>query len=375
MTGQGGPHRRPWIAGPWLVRLTDDRALADVRARYVAVMTVACAALGLIAHLIDPTAFHERTTGSWGVILLPLAVACVISLRLRERLGERGYLLSLMLVDVAATAFIALVQPAGATTSMELILILPSLSAAVFCAGRAVVAVHTVTVLVAVWLLVGLRAGSTGTAPATMLGEGFILVLTTGLMRWLRDAARESLHRAEVGEMTDPLTGLANRRGLERFVHTCWAGHARLDHRLAFLVVDVDHFKQVNDKFGHRAGDELLRRISELLSEHVRADDLVVRLGGEEFLLLARVPAGGAEQLAERLRRAVEQRLSPVTASIGVLEVRPLPDDAVVDRVWDAVDSADHALYLAKQAGRNRVVVSAGTGSAPRPRPPGAPPR
>jgi diguanylate cyclase (GGDEF)-like protein len=343
-----------------MVRFTDDEALADLRARYIVVMTTVGAGLSLVARLLGPGAFVDRDRNVWLILLAPLGLAAGVSLLRRGRLTDRSYLACMLLVDGAVGAFVALAQRPGATTCMEIILVLPSMSAAMFCGRRVEVAAHTAVATAVLLGLVWLRTGPDGTAPATGLGETFILVLVTGVVRWLRDAARDSLSRAERGEVTDFLTGLANRRGLERFVTAQWSGHARAGHRLAFLVVDVDHFKRLNDERGHQAGDQMLRRLADLLREHVRETDLVVRLGGEEFLVLARVPPGGARRLAERIRSAIAERLPPVTASVGVLEAAPDPGDPVPDRVWEAVDQADQALYQAKRAGRNRVEIAAG---------------
>jgi diguanylate cyclase (GGDEF)-like protein len=127
---------------------------------------------------------------------------------------------------------------------------------------------------------------------------------------------------------------------------------------MSLLVIDVDHVKLVNDTSGHPAGDELLRRMGELLCEVIRDDDMAVRLGGEEFLILARVDDEQAAELAERVRLAVEREL-PVTVSVGVHVITPARDDDLPGALWRAVADADKALYAAKRAGRNRVVCSA----------------
>jgi diguanylate cyclase (GGDEF)-like protein/PAS domain S-box-containing protein len=170
------------------------------------------------------------------------------------------------------------------------------------------------------------------------------------------DARQQLLNEA----MTDPLTGLLNRRGLA----TGLEGLARVppsSHTIAsWIMLDIDHFKRVNDTHGHEVGDMVLKQIAALLTTCSRAGDLVVRLGGEEFVVvLPGVPLTAALATAERYRNRVQiSELSVgsqslrVTASFGVCaQPRDLP--------WsDALRAADEALYQAKSSGRNRVVAA-----------------
>ena len=105
----------------------------------------------------------------------------------------------------------------------------------------------------------------------------------------------------------------------------------------------------------------MLRRLGELLTGRTRAEDLVVRLGGEEFLVLSTCWPDSAEVFAERLRRTVESDLAPVTVSIGVYSSRPGLDDIWPEACWEMIADADQALYRAKADGRNRVVIHAGS--------------
>lgn len=126
---------------------------------------------------------------------------------------------------------------------------------------------------------------------------------------------------------------------------------------MSLLVVDIDHFKQINDRWGHLAGDEVLRLVATTVVGCVRPSDLVVRLGGEEVLVVLVAQPDDAGAVAERIRRQVEQLpgTSPVTVSIGVAWTRPDGDDrGLLDRL---VLEADGYMYEAKRAGRNRVVL------------------
>ncbi len=155
---------------------------------------------------------------------------------------------------------------------------------------------------------------------------------------------------------TDPMTGLLNRRGLEFEVDTWLA----LGREFSLAVVDIDHFKQVNDRYGHDAGDRVIVRVARLMRELSREGDVVCRLGGEEFLML--FPGMSAEEAlhaAERVREAVavaDMELGvPVTVSVGIA-VWPR-DGKDFEQVLKA---ADRTLYRAKEAGRNRVLAASG---------------
>ena len=152
----------------------------------------------------------------------------------------------------------------------------------------------------------------------------------------------------------DPLTGLANRRGGEKDIAAEISRARRQNTPLSCVLLDLDHFKEVNDTFGHQAGDYVLREISALLRRTVRAYDILVRWGGEEFLLvLPGVEKDQALRLAERIRQAVENMplagIGGVTASVGVAS---LGSDYSFDAMFAA---ADRRLYSAKAAGRNTV--------------------
>ena len=156
----------------------------------------------------------------------------------------------------------------------------------------------------------------------------------------------------------DLLTGLPNRRGVTRALQEAMA-HVRHGGRYAVLLLDIDHFKSINDLLGHPAGDRCLAEIGRILGENVRGVDVAGRFGGEEFIVLLRdASRERALQVAERLRAAIETAGiayadgKPVTISIGVAYAR------ANDGNNDAVERADRALYRAKNSGRNRVVES-----------------
>ncbi|HYH37076.1 MAG TPA: PleD family two-component system response regulator [Azospirillum sp.] len=159
----------------------------------------------------------------------------------------------------------------------------------------------------------------------------------------------------------DGLTGIPNRRRFDEVLALEWRRCSRSRLPLSVIMLDVDHFKAFNDRYGHQSGDDCLRAVSRLLSEHVmRPGDLVARFGGEEFVcLLPETDADGAARVAERLRAAVEAEAIPhaaspvaghVTISLGCAGTVP-PADRPPEELLDV---ADRALYEAKRGGRNR---------------------
>lgn len=166
--------------------------------------------------------------------------------------------------------------------------------------------------------------------------------------------------RAESLARTDDLTGLYNRRAFFDLARGCFKQACRFGRELSVLVIDVDHFKRINDGYGHPAGDRMLREIANCLHDNLREVDVVGRIGGEELAVL--LPETGLEDavaLAERLRRAIgEIRIidqgRPIccTASLGVA-----CRQAGVETLETLISHADSALYAAKRGGRNRVKI------------------
>lgn len=157
--------------------------------------------------------------------------------------------------------------------------------------------------------------------------------------------------------VADPLTGTFNRRKFHDVLDRAISNATRHDHRFALLMIDIDHFKQINDTYGHQVGDEVLRSFCERINGAVRSADQLFRVGGEEFCLLATVAADeNIGPLAEKLRRVVADQPFPVvdkiTTSIGIAHFRE------GDTQESIYARADEAMYAAKRKGRNCVEFS-----------------
>ncbi|NDY96991.1 diguanylate cyclase [Wenzhouxiangella limi] len=177
------------------------------------------------------------------------------------------------------------------------------------------------------------------------------------LRRIARELALAHRHQ-QVLSLTDHLTNLPNRRAAMQALKQAWCQSQRNDKPIAVIMIDIDHFKQINDKHGHAAGDQVLKTVSSMLKSATREDETMARIGGEEFLLIS--ANSGLRDLivaAERLRRRLESATINqagtairVTASMGIAEREPAFDDPDM-----LLNAADKALYEAKSSGRNRL--------------------
>lgn len=170
----------------------------------------------------------------------------------------------------------------------------------------------------------------------------------------------EVLSKVEVLAITDPLTQLYNRRHFESVIESEFASTARYKSPASCLMIDVDHFKGVNDEYGHRAGDTVLRELSQIIKNCLRKVDTVARWGGEEFVvLLPRTKKQDALIAASRILKAIaEYKFSDIdrqiTVSIGIASI----PDLTIDTAEKLVDASDSAMYEAKEKGRNQIIIA-----------------
>jgi len=174
---------------------------------------------------------------------------------------------------------------------------------------------------------------------------------------------RQEVDRAREEALADGLTGLVNRRGFDLALAACLSAAASADCGPCLLIADIDHFKGVNDAYGHLFGDKVLCSFAKILKANIKGQDTAARYGGEEFVvLLPETPLGGAQALAEKIRATIEgsrirradnrQELAQVTVSFGVASY------CCGETASEFVDRVDHALYVSKNRGRNRVTVA-----------------
>lgn len=295
----------------------------------------------------------------WALLLAPPLLVLVFVSVFIDNFPARVSFVGLVIGLQAVWALLAALSHRHATVGRGQWLLVAGLSLeAVVLGGRALVAISTHSEATNILQSSALQ---TLTFLATF---SVVLISSVGFVFMSRDRADEN---NRVLAALDPLTGVANRRSLIAALDRDVARAQRMREPMALMMVDIDHFKDVNDQYGHPAGDRVLCSVVNVLRQRVRAQDLVGRYGGEEFMvLLPDTGLVGAEQLARELCKAVEESRCPadgvpgpgiaVTVSIGVFGGRLESGDS-----WDMlIAAADRALYQAKNNGRNRVEVATG---------------
>jgi diguanylate cyclase (GGDEF)-like protein len=307
---------------------------------------------------------------AWGnqALLVQLALALVFGLQFtRVFLGTANFLPRLDRAAIALQVLAGLGLVASFFTAYGLLIV--PLSLLTIVVTSLIIVMGSIGLLMGyrparyfmiAWamLLVGVMAYMLkvfGLLPHNMLTQnGFqigslmeMVLLSLALASRLRDLRRQS--------RTDTLTKIPNRRFFDEVIASEFERARRGPGAVALLVIDIDHFKQFNDRHGHARGDEVLKLVAEHLCQGVRRDDSVCRYGGEEFAVILPGADGiEAVSIAESLRRTVEGTISPdapITISIGVASTR----DCEFGNVDDMFRAADAALYRAKDSGRNRV--------------------
>ncbi len=245
-----------------------------------------------------------------------------------------------MLRAVAVAAAVALISSVAAPSGFWACVPGALLLAAAAGSGAGSAA-GTLVAVAAAW------APRAGGAPSPLLG---LAVAGSGAavlhaMRERLESERDSMRRSA---LRDPLTGLCNRRGLDERLGYEIARHSRERRRFAVVAIDLDGFKRVNDRFGHAAGDDLLRDVADALSEAVREQDTVARLGGDEFCVLApETGRGGATHLARKIETAIARSATGLDQVSGSVGVAIFPDDS--RDALGVLEAADDAQIEAKR--------------------------
>lgn len=194
-------------------------------------------------------------------------------------------------------------------------------------------------------------------------GALFVLIVSTLSLQTTRDIKR--IYTLEIENITDPLMNISNRRYLDQKLQEEFSKASRYGLAFSILMIDIDHFKNVNDTYGHDAGDTVLKCIGQLIKTLIRESDTVARFGGEEIMILCPLTdLNHAAWLAERLRCEIEKKVivlsetekekSEITVTVSIGGTEYTPD---VSTAEDLVKQADIAMYRAKEEGRNRIVM------------------
>jgi diguanylate cyclase (GGDEF)-like protein len=331
----------------------------QVAALTLAALLVLGAVMGSINLFVEDVLGEGPLRWLYAATMAALVVAAV-PLVVRKRAGRRHTFCLVLLGDLIYLVVVFCIDdPVRYAT--PLMLLFPSFVAAWFLGRWELtfnMVVTTVVCLLALWgsyddpVGLGVQVG----VSAGMLNGGALGVFI------LRRRVERLLEATQALSLLDPLTGLFNRRFLAEQAPRVWRQARRDGSRVAAMVLDLDHFKRLNDSHGHAAGDAVLRAVAQSLAATVRPADVLARTGGEELLVLGLVSdPDEAAHLAERLRAAVAtSRTSDghtVTASIGIALTRPADGDNPVDALWKLIDRADAAMYEAKQQGRDRVAA------------------
>jgi diguanylate cyclase (GGDEF)-like protein len=296
--------------------------------------------------------------GPWSTARLAIPAICgVIALLLlafADRIGPRVLDVSVALGTVLVTAQ-SWAWGSGSALSAEMLYVWLGLYVAYFFPRREAAGQFAfIATCYLVMLLVSAPPEAVAGSWVTLVG---VLFPAAVLLRGVRDGVMQLVRSLSEAAMTDTLTGLKNRLALDSELSAEVERALRAEQPLSLVIGDLDHFKSVNDRLGHRAGDEALVRVGAILEEHRRAGDSIARTGGEEFTLL--LPGAGEHEaylVSERLRTSVEREFrshpAALTFSFGVATY------PVHGRSADSVlEAADQALYAAKALGRNRCVI------------------
>jgi diguanylate cyclase (GGDEF)-like protein len=353
--GPGARGARPWSMSLVLQAISFAiYALRDPMGEIGLVAAVnGVAALSFTMQAEGVLAFHRRTFRRAWHAIAPLATAVVfasLTFHPRVRLLANGLLCTGAMVAIAWVA--GRLHEGGRLLGVRLLRV-------GLVAGAALTALRAVAGVLDPQVAAGLRGWSGFGVSITLLADAVTIVSSLGFLLMHRERQEQSI---EALAMTDPLTGAYNRRSLFDIGEKELARAIRTGTAVSVVILDLDHFKRVNDTHGHVAGDAVLTRFVDVVRGCLRRGDLLTRYGGEEFcVLLPGEASTPASAVAERIRAAVEAsvfvadgRSISVTTSAGVASLRPgaTPD------LSSLVSRADEALYVAKRDGRNRVVVA-----------------
>jgi len=297
--------------------------------------------------ILIPFTFHNfyndhTYVGLSSVLVVALLASNIMSMQLRQRLLFAPVVTSLSII-------LALVVSISQLGYVAIFWAYPIVCMLFFIHERKVASLYSLTLLIIiaplVFQIIDLK----------IMIRFYVSLMLTGMfinmMVYIIEQQQRSLQRLII---TDPLTGVLNRRCLNESMKNAQERHQRNHSKETMVMMDIDHFKGINDNNGHECGDEVLIKLVEIIKSRLRKLDMLFRYGGDEFIiLLNETNAVDAGNLAEELRQLVEQsEEDKVTISMGVAELKP--DESTID--W--MSRCDQALYEAKLNGRNQVSIS-----------------
>ena len=328
-----------------------------IAAYTLAALMFAGGGMGMINLLIDGVLREGAPRWIYGAAMA-LCMAVAIPLAVRRR-ATRWETFGLVLLGDVIYLVVVLCIEDPVRYATPLTLLFPAFVAAWFLGPWELLVNMVVTAVVLLFALLPSYESGVGLAVQVGVSVGTLNGGALGVYV-LRRRVQRLLLATQTLSHVDPLTGLFNRRYLVEQAARLWRQAHRDGSRVAAMMLDLDHFKRLNDAHGHAAGDAVLRAVSTSLSASVRPTDVLARTGGEELVVLGLVgDPDEAARLAERLRTAVATTRTAdghaVTASVGIAVTRPTDAEDATDELWKLIDRADAAMYEAKQQGRDRV--------------------
>jgi diguanylate cyclase (GGDEF)-like protein/putative nucleotidyltransferase with HDIG domain len=349
------PVDSPALSGSFLTvalrSLVEGLSEGPIRFRTLGALYLLAAPLTWIS-LVAP---HHARHGTVPIAVLGAlcVVFAIVLIAMRERLPERA--LPAMLAAGAVLVSLGIVFSRDATSPYAFFYVWVAVEAFFFLGGRAALPlVGFIGVCYAAALLAVPSAG--GDAVVRWLFTVGACLVSSVLAGVLQARAQMLLEEASEAARTDALTGLLNRRGFEETITLELARTTRSGGSLSVIIADLDHFKALNDRFGHQVGDVALQRLAVLCREGKRVVDSAARIGGEEFaLVLPYTDTNGAYLVAERLRRLIHDGASDETMLTASFGIAAYPEHGTDED--SLLRAADQALYVAKQLGRDRSVI------------------
>lgn len=358
-------------------RKQQDLDKRSVNGSYIYLLAWLLISLGTGLHRSDPDLFWPITT-----IFFVLGLARIGGFLLSDKLREKSENLwfGAFCINALAPAIVISVAFSISLTSAEhnnMFIYLLMMMFALISAGSVNFSPH-LTLSYAYLLCLVIPPLLAAVFSKSHAQEAVMLVLyamfmAVQIMRLSREYLQMIEQQLTLQELNnrDPLTGIYNRRYFSQATEQIWKYHLRTDTNLALIMLDIDHFKKVNDNYGHSVGDKVICMVSDAISGvFKRETDTIARLGGEEFAaVVCTQDEQSAEQLAEKVRKTIsglgviaDKETISVTVSIGIANCRP--DHDINTEAW--YHQADKCLYAAKNGGRNRVVSSTYSPTAPR---------